>query len=364
MLSGMKRAVFNPSRFITTPLSMTTYLPLVEGASPAPIVIAAAHIDSVISGEADEAILLWNSGTVRQALAGWEIRTASRRTSFPLTSTVTIDPGEYLWCAAEATMFRLSFGEDPACEWAAESDPGVPNLDGKLSLTNGGGWIHLYSAGGRLIDTLLYGDESRTVAGWQGKAAQLYTRGDIPRVGQVWQRKYDPQTELPIDTDRATDWSGDLADLQWGRQVRMPGWPGREVTTKEREYPVAASAIVTVAVAPEGLYQPLVALLQRAKFSLDLSLYTLEHRQLATLIADAARRGVQVRLLLEGGPPGGISDLQKWSVATIAAAGGDVRYLAVREDAPKGYRTRYRFLHAKYGIVDSAWAFNGTENCE
>jgi len=338
-------------------LTKTTYLPLIHGNSPAPIVIAAAHIDSTISGEADEAVLLWNLGDQRQSLAGWEIATASRRVSFPITSTITLGAGEHLWCTAEAATFRISFNEEAACEWATDSDPQVLNLNGKLTLANQGGRIQLYSAAGKVIDTLIYGDESRPATGWQGAAAQLYSRGDIPKAGQLWQRKRDPQTGRPFDTNRAVDWSSDLGDTEWGRQVTMPGWRARAI-----EALVVAGATVTVAVGPEGLYQPLAHFLTETQTTLDLSLYTIEHRELAELIADAAKRGVRVRLLLEGSPPGGISDMQKWSVATIAAAGGEVQYLAVNEAAPTGYRPRYRYLHAKYGISDGQRIFNGTEN--
>ncbi len=348
--------------WLSPSLSTTVYLPLVAGPLPSPIVIAAAHIDSVLSGEADEALLLWNRGVMAQPLAGWTLTTPSRRATFPITSTLTLGPGEQIWCAAEAATFRLTFGETPVCEWATDSDPTVPNLDGKLALANGGGRIQLYSAAGALVDTLLYGDESRPAAGWVGAAVQLYTRGDIPREGQLWQRKRDPLTGLPLDTDLATDWSADLADLAWGRQVRMPGWLGWDQPALAAPQTVSATATITVAIGPEGLYQPLAAFITRSQQSLDLSLYTIEHRALTEAIAAAAQRGVRVRLLLEGSPPGGISAFQKWCVATIAAAGGEVRYLAVRDDAPKGYRTRYRFLHAKYGISDGRLAFNGTEN--
>ncbi|HRW05188.1 MAG TPA: phospholipase D-like domain-containing protein [Caldilineaceae bacterium] len=341
----------------TTTLTTTTYLPLIHGNAPAPIVIAAAHIDSALSGEADEALLLWNTGMRSQSLAGWQIATASRRTTFPITSTLRLGPGEQVWCAAEAAIFRLSFGKEAACEWAVDSDPQSIDLMGKLTLANQGGRIQLYSATGALIDTLLYGDESTPAAGWFGPAAQIYARGDIPAVGQIWQRKLDPVTGSPLDTDRATDWSGDLGDLQWGRQVHMPGWQQLSIVPV-----VVANATMTVAVGPEGLYQPLANFIATTHKTLDLSLYTFEHKELAERVAAAAQRGVRVRLLLEGSPPGGISDLQKWSVMTIVAAGGEVRYLAVNERAPKGYRTRYRYLHAKYGISDGQRIFNGTEN--
>ncbi len=83
-------------------------------------------------------------------------------------------------------------------------------------------------------------------------------------------------------------------------------------------------------------------------------------------MADAARRGVRVRLLLEGGPAGGITDLQRWCVARMVEAGVAVRYLAVQPEAPNGYRPRYRFMHAKYAIIDGGTghvnALLGTDN--
>ncbi|MBX3013014.1 MAG: hypothetical protein KF832_15970 [Caldilineaceae bacterium] len=346
----------------TTPLTTQLYLPWIMGPLPARLVIAAAHIDSASSGEADEAVLLWNIGLGSQALAGWQLSTLTRQATFPLTTTLILAPGERLWCTADAASFRQTFGESPACEWAVDSDPTVLNLTGRLSLPNGNGHLLLQNSQGVVVDTLVYGDNDQPASGWRGAAAQLYHRGDVPSTGQVWQRKRDPLTGWPLDTDQATDWAGDLGDLRWGRQVRMPGWLGWMPAELARPTGGTAEATVTLAVGPEGLYQPLATLLSSATTSLDLSLYTLEHQALAQIIADAAARGVRVRLLLEGSPPGGISDRQKWSVATIANAGGEVRYLAVAAGAPTGYRPRYRFAHAKYGIVDGRQIFNGTEN--
>lgn len=347
---------------LTTTQPAQVFLPVAAGRPPARLVIAAAHIDSVISGEGDEAVLLWNIGAGSQALAGWQLATLTRASTFPLTSTLTLAPGERLWCAAVAVTFTHAFGETSGCEWAEDSDPTVLNLAGKLSLTNGGGHLYLRNAQGETVDTLIYGDSTQPATGWTGVAAQLYTRGDVVTEGQIWQRKRNPITGWPLDSNRASDWAGDLADLRWGRQARLPGWLGWTPGELARPQDGVATANVTIAVGPEGLYQPLSALLASATTTLDLSLYTLEHRDLTQIIADAARRGVRVRLLLEGSPPGGISDLQKWCVATIAGAGGEVRYLAAAPGTPNGYRPRYRFLHAKYGVIDGQRVFNGTEN--
>ncbi len=348
---------------LTTTHPAPIYLPWIAGPPGGKVLIAATHIDSAISGEGDEAILLWNVGRGPEPLAGWRLATRSRSATFPLTTTLQLRAGERIWCTADGPIFAASFGESAPCLWgdgagAADS----VRLAGTLALTNGGGRIQLFNARNQLVDTLRYGDETEPATGWQGSAAQLYARGDIPVSGQIWQRKRAPQTGLPIDSDQAGDWAGDLADLAWGRQARLPGWQGWDDKHLSQPMTGTAEATVTVAIGPEGLYQPLADLFRAATQSIDLSLYTFEHVELAQLLAAAAQRGVKVRLLLEGSPPGGIADLQKWCVATIVAGGGEVRYLAVTAAAPKGYRPRYRFLHAKYGIIDDRLAFNGTEN--
>jgi hypothetical protein len=153
-----------------------------------------------------------------------------------------------------------------------------------------------------------------------------------------------------------------LWDSLWGRQIRWPGWGGWDTAQWARPRAGTAAGSLLLAVGPEGLYAPIAQTLADARSSIDLSIYTLEHPQLAQLLAEAARRGVQVRVLLDGAPPGGITKLQKWCVAQVAAAGGDVRYFALAPDAPSGVKRRYRYVHAKYGIVDGRVGLVMTEN--
>ena len=360
------RAFFSPTIapspvYDTAPITTTLYLPLVQRPAPR-LLIAGAHIDSAISGEGDEALWLWNEGPGQAALAGWQITGNGRTATFPTTSTLTIPVAAGLWCKANPTIFRRTYGFAPECEWGADDDPAVPDLTGSVPrLTNSGGVIQLNSPDGQAADVLVYGDESQIPAGWNGSAAQLYNRGALGAAGQVLRRKPGGAGTF-ADTDRAADWSGDVADLAWGRQLFFPGWrlwqPGWQVSNQ----PIQASGVLTLAIGPDGLYEPMAAFLQSSQTSLNLSLYTLEHPLLAQAIAAAAQRGVAVHLLLEGGPAGGISDLQRWCVAQIVNAGGQVYFLDSRADAPNGFRPRYRFLHAKYGIADGIRSFVGTEN--
>lgn len=345
----------------TTALTPTLHLPLIHHTRPR-LLIAAAHIDSAISGEGDEAIWLWNGGPGAAHLAGWQITGNGRTASFPLTSTLTLPAESGLWCTADPALFRRTFGFAPGCEWGADDDPTVPNLHGSAPrLTNSGGSLHLTAPSGESADVLVYGDESLIPTGWSGPAAQLYSRGAIGAAGQVWRRKPGAGSAF-ADTNTAADWSGHLADLAWGRQVFFPGWSLWQPEWTPPTQPIHATGTLTLAVGPDGLYTPLLDFLRSTRSTLDLSLYTLEHPELAQEIAAAATRGVAVRLLLEGGPTGGISDLQRWSLAQIAASGAQVYYLDTHPNAPNGSRPRYRFLHAKYAIADGQRTFVGTEN--
>lgn len=339
----------------------TVYLPAVMGLPPSQVLIAAAYIDSAVSHEPDEAILLWNVGLGAQPLAGWSLRAGNRTATFPLTTTLQLEAGARLWCTANTDSFRRSFGVEAACAWGS-ADNGAQLLDGALTLANSGGAILLRDSQHRDIDALLYGATTQQPSGWHGPPATLYTRGLTTSAGQVWQRKLDANSGLPIDNDSARDWAGDLEDLQWGRRIRQPGWGGWD--RGDGLWPATStdSATWTVAVGPEGLFQPMADFFRSATDSLDLSLYTFEHPTLAMILAEAAQRGVQVRMILDGAPPGGITNLQKWCVSRIADAGAEVRYMAVTDDAPTGYKRRYRYIHAKYGIADRRAVFVGTEN--
>lgn len=344
------------------PPPFALFLPFIAAPPPARVLVAAAYVDSVLASDPDEAVLLWNAGDRPQALAGWSIGNGTRWATYPVTGTAVLGPGQRLWCTAQAEAFYHSFGELPVCEWATDTNPAVPNLEGAVSFANQSGRVLLRNSTGETVDVLIYGSSPSETPGWNGTPAALYTRGAAAAGGQLYHRKLDPLTDRPLDTDTAADWAGDLADPAWGRRVRQPGWQGWDAASLLRPFATQQRARVTLAVGPEGLYGPVTAALRNAQETIDLNIYTLEHPDLATELAGAARRGVRVRILLEGGPPGGITPLQKWCVAQIAGAGGDVRYFAVQPTAPNGYRKRYRFAHAKFAVIDGTLGLVGTEN--
>jgi len=145
---------------VASTITATLHLPLVQRPAPR-LLIAAAHIDSAISGEGDEALWLWNSSPETVALAGWQIDGNGRIATFPITTSLHLPPATGLWCTADPALFRRSFGFTPDCEWGNDDDPAVPDLsDSAPRLTNSGGTIRLLSPDGAAVDVLFYGNAS------------------------------------------------------------------------------------------------------------------------------------------------------------------------------------------------------------
>jgi cardiolipin synthase A/B len=174
----------------------------------------------------------------------------------------------------------------------------------------------------------------------------------------VLYRKLDEATALPVsDTDRVADWASDPGDPLLGRRVRYGGW-----SFERFFFPVRADedAFLQVAIAPDASFDGLSQALWSARESIAFEGFTFESPALSSILADKARSGVSVRLLLEGAPPGGVSDQQRWCVARIIEAGGQVFYMI--SDSAAGIYDRYSNQHAKIWLLDGKTALISSEN--
>lgn len=333
-------------------LTPRQFLPLIQIPSPQ-VRISAVYYDGYATGEADEAIQLWNVGPQTVSLAGWKLGDGSRTTTLP---EMALPPGAFVWCAREAMAFRSVFGHAPDCEWGVDTDRSVPNAwGGSLRLSNQGARITLHTPEGDLADVVSYAS-APVGSGWEGPPVKPYTAGGFGVEGQILYRKLDARAQPLPDTDRATDWAVDPADPVAGRRVRYPGW---DLEAFWPAYVVTETAHLTVTIAPDNMFEVILAHIQAARESITLEGYVLESVPLGLALAERAQAGVEVRILLEGSPSGGIRDVQRWITQHIAAAGGQVYYMV--NDRNQAH-DRYRFQHAKLMIFDGRIVYIGSEN--
>jgi hypothetical protein len=256
------------------------------------------------------------------------------------------------------------------------------------ALENGGEVLSLYRA--NVVDAVVYGPEEQgqNATGprptWIGPRLQFYSGGSLSTEGQILFRKRDVETgAFWPDTDRAVDWANDgtpggllygavsEGDL-YGKRVMYPGWEAAAEsalsptlalqlpTLGEAPVPATASAWVTVAVAPDNAYLHLADLLGRARHEILIGAYTFDSVWLTEVLTERIRAGVQVTMLLEGGPAGGLSEAALWCSDQISAAGGHVFFM--HHEPSDGIYGRYRNHHAKYVVVDGRWVAVGSEN--
>jgi phosphatidylserine/phosphatidylglycerophosphate/cardiolipin synthase-like enzyme len=158
---------------------------------------------------------------------------------------------------------------------------------------------------------------------------------------------------------------GDLALANSGERLTLTVGDARDVVTysdaPEAEVwtgngtwrPRGATAFAPVTVRnattrafalPDGSDVPLDAVTE-AEERLYLAGYTFESWRVAQRLVAAERRGVDVRVLVDGDPVGGVERAQQALLDRLVAAGVNVT-------AIDGPRARYRFHHAKYAVVD------------
>ncbi len=317
--------------------------------------MAAVHY-SALQG-ADEAVEIANLGNAPAEIGGWGLADQSL-IAVSLPPSVTLAAGQSIWLADEAGAFRAQFGFSPDFE-AGASDPTVPDLDGAWPvLANDGDEVLLLNQDGAVQDVLVYKEGDASQAGWSGTAVQPFSAGALRTTGQILYRKLDQASGRPVvDTDTAVDWAQDAADPVNGRKVRYPGW---DLERFFHTVQLTQTASLTVAIGPDSLYRVVADEIDAAERSLWIHSYTFENTMLAQAVAARAAAGVSVTVLLDGSPPGGVTDQEKWVCSEIEAASGRC-FFAVSDAESDVYR-RYSHQHAKYIVIDGQRALIGSEN--
>ena len=324
--------------------------------TPSPLLIESLYYDGYAAYDYDEAVRLMNVSTATVDAGGWALAKGGSTGQVTFPPGTLLAPGQALWCAWRATAFEQQFGFKPDFE-TGDTDPAVPEMDGAWPrYANDGSECQLKDAGGALADVVVYEGGEAAMPGWLGPALWPWSPNTyFGAEGQILYRKRDEATGLPWpDTDSAADWAQDDADSLYGRKALYPGWDLDPFFWTAR---LTQTAVLTVAIGPDHLLETVAAQLGRAQESIVIEGYTFESGPLADLLLDKLAEGVDVTLLLEGSPAGGVAPAQRWIAGQIDAAGGEVWFMH-----GAAAHTRYRYQHAKFVLVDGRLALVGSEN--
>ena len=307
------------------------------------------YFDSLQTGDAGEAIQLINISDATHNLNGWRIGT-SPTNGITIATDQMLAPGEKIWITRDNAAFQRQFA-------ALAMDE--TNLTGSLSLSNNGTGLLLYDADDNLIDTVVYENGSPTTLGWDGPAIDRYRQSStFATEGQIIYRMRDQVTGAPVpDTDTANDWAQSTDDPINGRKLLYPGW---DLDAFFQTAKGVDSAELTVAIGPDSTHNTVQNLIAEAQTSIKMTALVFTNLSLMEALVEAAERGVEIDLLQEGAPPGGLDDQQRYLCQLLDAAGGHCWFMINEPDVD--VFDRYKFTHAKYILIDGERVAIGSDN--
>ena len=259
--------------------------------------------DPYLKDDPDEYIVLEGSGsldglTVSDGEGGFRFPEGSR-----INGTITI--------AKNADAFRETHGEYPDFEWFNYTGV-VPEVirGGSLALGNVHDDLFLYSQ-----DTLLQ------------------------------------SVRWPEDVSAR---EGQIHYLEEGAWDRRPLFVGQS-RFRPKTYD---NVTLTTFASPDSSREVLVSAIGSAHHEIHLNVYEFSSPSITDAILNAAANGTKVTILLEGGPVGGISAVEKSAVFRMNTSGIPVYRMQSTAEA----HAPYRYDHAKYFVVDGSGVLITSEN--
>ncbi|MEA2075176.1 MAG: phospholipase D-like domain-containing protein [Euryarchaeota archaeon] len=294
------------------------------------LLITEIYPNTATRNEPDEYVAITNPCARSVNIEGWSITDNEGTIIFP---PFDVAPNQTIYVTRNASAFVAQrstvSGKDIVLdfEYGSDSDPKVSQLQtvGRaFVLRNTGDEVILQDESGREVDVVIYAESSYEGEGWRDAPLEK------PREGTILIRKGIQ------DTNQCEDW----LILPFGASYHAPD-----------RFSCAGSGDATAFVSPDCSFSVLQGELNSATSSLYINLYQFDNPYLMDILVDALDRGVNVWLLLEGTPVGGITDEERYIAETIQESGGDVRFA----DDP--------FInHAKYAVVDNRTIVVMTEN--
>ncbi len=260
----------------------------------------------------------WGADT---SLQGWTLTNGRGIVHLP---DIVLAAGDRLVLAEEEEGYREVWQRSPDYTWDAD---GLPRT-GLFRLVDKGDDVMLMK-GDQLMDTFCYGDGEEDVEGWAGPRFQGMSRGFYAKRNSR-------------DTDTAEDWT-------WVRRWRL----GQSNFTVE---PIDVMGNATLYAAPDNSFGAMMDFLDGVESNLVVSVYILSDTFIAERLANMSDRGIDVRVLVEGSPVGGISNHGNRILNFIQEAGAEVKKLR------DGHFSPYNFFHCKYMIADNSSVLVSSEN--
>ncbi len=326
---------------------------LMESKGGYSILIDRVYYDTYLKDDPDESIRIMNVGDSTIDISNFIITddegvgsSSDGMISFP-TGTI-LGPDSDIWIARDGGRFRFQFGfHADLVIYNSSVETMIPLAYGDIRMANSHDSISLRDEEGRIVDVVLYGDiiwdniwMHYDGGVWNGDPANGSGWGKILHRTASWYQEY------PIDTNSGSDWMS-----------MRPFFPGQ--SWFERSDVISLSS-VKGGICPYSGSEIIRDAISDSRDSIHINVYQMTSEWMVRALIGARERGVDVLVILEGGPVGGTSYSSEVLADRMTDRGIEVRWM--KNDIANDIRDRYRFDHAKYLVLDGEKVIVSTDN--
>ncbi len=304
-----------------------------EGANLGAQLLITEFYPCALSG--DEYFVISNACPYRVNLANCSITDGEGTLTF--VGDLWLQPSGSLSISMNSTSFMSAFGRSP--DITVDAPSGKLSRTGTFRLADAGDSLAVVSSVGTQIDFVKYGTSLEPSAVWSGEPMPSLRQGEVARrihSSTGWQ-----------DSDSAGDWA-----------------PFREYRYGYTEFEPIQIAVpagdLTAFTSPDCSLDVALEVLRGSQRTIRLCTYELSSAAVCQELLAAYARGVDVRILIDGAPAGGMSPRQMDCLSALTTARIDVE--TVNGNLSKRVVQHFGPLHSKYAVIDSSRSLILSEN--
>ncbi len=284
----------------------------------------------------NEHVAIVNQGETDYDISNWTISDNEGTITFP--QNTVLRKGGRVVIAQNSSLYTRDTLELAHFRYSGGDAIPMVRKFGTFQLRNDGDEVLLGDADGEIVDVFVYGISSYSGPGWESEPSISLTKGRVAHriENGGWFQ----------DTNSSSDWN----------QIRtyVLGHSHHESLTFE------FNGIGQAFASPDGSLDALSRIVESAKTSILLNAYKFTSSSLKQRLLEALERGVDVKIFAEGGPVGGIDEVEHDALIDLRTAGAQVRFLQGSSDLR--VKTRYNYNHAKYLVADNKNVLVTSEN--
>lgn len=283
----------------------------------------------------DEYFVISNACTYRVNLANCSVSDGEGTLTF--VGDLWLQPSDSLSVSMNSTSFVRAFGRSP--EITVDDPSGRLSRTGTFRLADAGDSLALASSAGTQIDFVRYGSSVEPSSIWFGEPLPSLRQGEVARrthSNAGWK-----------DSDSAGDWAP-FREYRYGYTEFEPIQIG------------VPAGDLTAFTSPDCSLDVVLDVLRCSQRTVRLCTYELSSAAVCHELLAASARGVDVRILVDGAPAGGMSPRQVDCLSALTTASIDVA--TVNGNLSEKIVQHFGPLHSKYAVIDSSRSLILSEN--